>query len=258
MNKDSFLLYVNHRKFFEQLTLKQAGMLINGIFEYVEDGKVPKLDAVSKMAFISIKQNLDINAEKYKETVERRRIAGSKGGKQRAANLKNEANEANEANATFASKNVANQADNDNVNENDNENDNENENVLSLNVEKEKISDDEREILEKYVKKHKLANKNVRAYVNKIIRNGDHIAILNEEKARIRFENPTKEDIAEQIASITDRRSAARVLVKYYMRSSPPEEFNEIMEKYDLDTYDKMVEFSREIDRQESYTANRK
>ena len=112
MNKDSFLLYVNHRKFFEQLTLKQAGMLINGIFEYVEDGKVPKLDAVSKMAFISIKQNLDINAEKYKETVERRRIAGSKGGKQRAANLKNEAN------ATFASKNVANQADNDNVNVN--------------------------------------------------------------------------------------------------------------------------------------------
>ena len=271
MNKDSFLLYVNHSELIEQLTNEQAGELFKSIFKYVASGEIPELDPVAKMAFISVRQTLDKNAEKYMETIERRRIAGAKGGKQRAANLENEANEANQANAKFATnfqaneasakfaaKNVANQADNDNDIVNDIVNDNDNDNVLSLNVEKGKISDEERNIIENYVKRNKLANKNLRAYVNKIVQNGDHIAILNEEKARIKLKNPTKEDIEEEIASIKDRRSAARVLAKYYRRGSPPDEFEDIMKKYNLDTYDKMVEYSRELELKEGYTAKRK
>lgn len=50
---------------------------------------------------------------------------------------------------------------------------------------KEKITEKEREILNNYVKRNKLAKSSVRAYVNALIKNGDHIDILKEEKLRI-------------------------------------------------------------------------
>lgn len=49
----------------------------------------------------------------------------------------------------------------------------------------EKITEKEREILYNYVKRNKLAKSSVRAYVNALIKNGDHIDILKEEKLRI-------------------------------------------------------------------------
>lgn len=49
----------------------------------------------------------------------------------------------------------------------------------------EKITEKEREILNNYVKRNKLAKSSVRAYVNALIKNGDHIDILKEEKLRI-------------------------------------------------------------------------
>lgn len=50
---------------------------------------------------------------------------------------------------------------------------------------KNKISDDEREILKNYVKRNKLAKTNLRGYVKKIIDNGDYLDILKEEKERL-------------------------------------------------------------------------
>lgn len=61
-----------------------------------------------------------------------------------------------------------------------------NSNIYNISLSnKEKISEKEREILNNYVKRNKLAKSSVRAYVNALIKNGDHIDILKEEKLRI-------------------------------------------------------------------------
>ena len=51
------------------------------------------------------------------------------------------------------------------------------------------ITKEEREILTNYVKKHNLAKSSVRAYVNAIIKNGDYVDILENERKRL--ENKT-------------------------------------------------------------------
>lgn len=61
-----------------------------------------------------------------------------------------------------------------------------NSNIYNISLSnKEKITEKEREILNNYVKRNKLAKSSVRAYVNALIKNGDHIDILKEEKLRI-------------------------------------------------------------------------
>jgi hypothetical protein len=99
--KNAFLLYKNHAEIFEKLSDEQAGKLIKAIFEYERTGMTPELEPLLDMAFTPIKQTIDIDAEKYAQKVEKRREAGSKGGKQRVAN---------QANATFAKQTQANQA----------------------------------------------------------------------------------------------------------------------------------------------------
>jgi len=64
---------------------------------------------------------------------------------------------------------------------------------------KEKITKDEREILTNYVKRKKLAKSSVRAYVNAMIKNGDYIDILKEEKLRIENLEAQKKLQAEKI-----------------------------------------------------------
>ena len=238
--KKSFLLYTEHKELIEQLSSEQAGELFKGLFDYVLTGEVPDLDPLSKMAFISVRQDLDRNAVKYEEFVEKQRQNGLKGGRP-----KKEENPKNPSLFSETQKSLydnVNDNENDNVNVNVNVNDNDNDNVLS-HSEKGKITENEKEILEKYVIRKKLATKNVRAYINKIIQNGDHISILEKEKARLAPQCSIEEDIA----SVKDKRSAAKVLAKYYQRGSPPEEFSKIMKKYNLDTYDKMVEYSRAL-----------
>jgi len=237
--KESFLLYTEHKEIINELTDEQAGALFKKLFEYVSTGITPELCGMEKIAFISIRQDLDRNAEKYAHIVEQRKIAGKKGGQQRAIN---------QANAIFAAKNQANQADNVNVNDNDN--------VLSLNEEKnnldeeEKISDEEREILENYIKKNNLATKNIKAYASKIISNGDWKSIIETERKNGQLKKTKlsdKERIEMELASIHDKRSCARILANYYMRGSPPAEFDEVMEKYNLDTYSKMEQYAMEL-----------
>ena len=112
--KNAFLLYKNHAEIFEKLSDEQAGKLIKAIFEYERTGIMPKLEPLLDMAFTPIKQTIDIDAEKYAQKVEKRREAGSKGGKQRVAN---------QANASKSKQKQANQADNDNDNDKDNDKD---------------------------------------------------------------------------------------------------------------------------------------
>ena len=98
------------------------------------------------------------------------------------------------------------------------------------------------------MRKNKLANKNVRAYIRKIIKNGDHREIINSEREKSSPKPKPEVVIAEEISSITDKRSAAKVLCRYYASGgSPPPAFDEIAEKYDLDTYDKLYNYGREL-----------
>lgn len=73
---------------------------------------------------------------------------------------------------------------------------------------KEKISKDEREILTNYVKREKLAKSSVRAYVNAMIKNGDYIDILKEEKLRIEKLEAQKKLQAEKIPPEIEEKSS--------------------------------------------------
>lgn len=89
----------------------------------------------------------------------------------------------------------------------------ENEIKVNLSLNKNKISDEEREILNRYVTKHNLAQKSVVGYVNKLIENGDYIDILNEETAKLKKED--KANIDEDIKQVKDELSAIRFIAKY-------------------------------------------
>lgn len=65
------------------LTLQQKGKLLDAIFEYSEKNKETKLEPVVKMAFNFIKEDIDINQEKYEARVKRNRENGQKGGRPR-------------------------------------------------------------------------------------------------------------------------------------------------------------------------------
>jgi len=71
--KNSFLLYLKSKEVFDMLSNEQAGELIKAIFEYEETGIFTSVDPVIKIAFIPIKQYLDVNTEKYERTVEKNR-----------------------------------------------------------------------------------------------------------------------------------------------------------------------------------------
>ena len=123
--KTSVLFYTDWAKPLRSLPMEDVGQLFCAILEYTETGAVPRLDSpVAAMAWEFIRQRLDASIEKWDATREKRRQAGSRGGRQRAAHLEAEnqaeppadgpdsdgQTQANQANATFAKQTVANQA----------------------------------------------------------------------------------------------------------------------------------------------------
>ena len=127
--KKSFLLYISSFKQIRKLTQEQKGVLLDAIMNFQEGVPLPEMDPLVDMCFGFIADDMQRDAEKYEEIVEKRRESGRKGGLQKQANL---------ANATFArnegSTGVANLANlavnvdvNDDVNEDVNVDVNENE-----------------------------------------------------------------------------------------------------------------------------------
>lgn len=82
----------------------------DAIIDYVNNGNVPDAGTPVYLVFLFIKQQIDKDAERYEEVCEKRRNAGSKGGKQKVANV---------ANATKCYQMQTNVADNDNEYDND-------------------------------------------------------------------------------------------------------------------------------------------
>lgn len=110
--KKSFILYTDLYTSIKDLKLDEKGKMLDAIFNYAINKKEIKLTPILEMAFSFIKNQLDRDNEKWCEIREKRKQAGSKGGKMRVAN---------QANATFAKQikqDQANQAVNVNVNAN--------------------------------------------------------------------------------------------------------------------------------------------
>ena len=132
--KNSFILYNDYQRVFNELSDAQAGKLIKGIFEYVDSNKSPDgLNGKAMMAFMFISPQIDRDIEKYQTIVEIRREQGKKGGRPK----KEEDEENTDENQTkakkakgFSEKQMkAKKPDNDNVNVNETENEKEKENV---------------------------------------------------------------------------------------------------------------------------------
>ena len=118
---------------------------------------------------------------------------------------------------------------------------------LSSSIEKNsknEISDDEREILKKYLKKNNPNIKNIRAYLKKVIENGDYKDILKEEKAKLKKED--KSNIKDDIKKVRDERSAIQFLAKYGNQLSDVQlpEVEKIMKEYNFDSFDDVVKAS--------------
>ena len=114
-------MYCDYRKHFSLLSPVDRGHLIMAIFDYMGTGEEPELYGMAMMAFSFIREQLDRDTEKYRETCRRRAEAGRAGGLAKAANAKQ-----GQANGSNAKQGQANLADNDNVNDNENENVNDN------------------------------------------------------------------------------------------------------------------------------------
>ncbi len=83
--RKSFVLHIDSLDILDDLTNGQAGVLFKAIKAYQHEEDFP-LDSVVKIAFSPFKNQFVRDSSKYKETCERRAIAGSKGGKQKVAN----------------------------------------------------------------------------------------------------------------------------------------------------------------------------
>lgn len=119
MDKNSILLYLSDYEPVKDFSLEEKGMLFDAIFEYASTGSTNDLPPVVLLAFKFFRMHIDENNKKWNEIKTKRIEAGSKGGKQKIANAKQ--NVANLANAKDAKRSQANLAVNvnDNVNVND-------------------------------------------------------------------------------------------------------------------------------------------
>lgn len=115
--KNSLVIYYDILEQLEDFTDEQFGHLLRAVIKFDMTGQEPKFTGEMKVAFKCMKPILIKNKENYNEICEKRRIAGSKGGKQKVANAtKCYQNEQMQTSVA------------DNENDNDNDNDNERDN----------------------------------------------------------------------------------------------------------------------------------
>lgn len=82
---ESFLLLKDHEKYVRRLSLEDAGRLLLALFAYADRKEVPDFyqeDDSSRLSltYEIITDHMDVNEQRYSEIVEKRRIAGRKGG----------------------------------------------------------------------------------------------------------------------------------------------------------------------------------
>lgn len=118
--KKSFVMYTEYKEYFGLLSEVEQGQLLMAIFAYVDNGELPNFAGALQMAFTFIKNQIDKDAEKWADTIEKRKEAGKMGGAPKGNS--NASKQAKQANGCFDNQKQAKQAkqaDNVNVNVND-------------------------------------------------------------------------------------------------------------------------------------------
>ncbi len=77
--KDSFVIYTKYEEQISLLSDMQAGVLLRSLIKYQSGQDVPKMDAVTSMAFAFIKQQIDFDNQKYDDICKARSEAGKAG-----------------------------------------------------------------------------------------------------------------------------------------------------------------------------------
>ncbi len=90
LEKNSFLMYTDYDEHFDLLSDEEVGKLMRAIIKYEKTGEVPQLDGMMKMAFSFIKTQLDIDREKYVKKCNRNKENGTRGGRPKNREVKNE------------------------------------------------------------------------------------------------------------------------------------------------------------------------
>ena len=67
IRKRSFIFYYDYKDIFKKLNNKQAKELIIAMIEYDENNTTPKLDKLTDIAFLSIKQRMDKDKQLYED-----------------------------------------------------------------------------------------------------------------------------------------------------------------------------------------------
>ena len=114
--KDSLIIYNSIEEVIECLEPEQVKSLMLAMIAYNKGEEVPELDAVTNMAFIPLRQQIDRDTEKYNDKCEKRANAGRKGAdvtnSRRSAKFRNDENKtAKTANAEFDENKTAKTAD---------------------------------------------------------------------------------------------------------------------------------------------------
>ena len=129
--RNSFILYSSYEDILKELSKEEIGELLMAIFAYQRTGEKPELSKGANIAFLFIKNQLDIDAEKWAKEVENRSKAGKKGMEKRWGKKS-----ITEDNSVISDITKITEYDNENeiVNEYEKENDNDNEDVYENKV----------------------------------------------------------------------------------------------------------------------------
>ena len=126
--KDSFILYNSFYEPIKALKNEQLGKLLRAIFDYTINGEITQ-DNEIMVAFMFIKNQIDLDTKKWSEEKIKRSNAGKKGMQNRWNNKNNDVK-----NVITKNKSVINDITNITDNVNENENVNVNENVYNKNI----------------------------------------------------------------------------------------------------------------------------
>lgn len=118
MGKNSFVLGSSWAKRMLDVPDDDFAVIVKAVFRFAVNGEHEQVTGLQKALVEEMTDFLEENAVKYEEVCEKRRLAGSIGGKQKAANTKQTVANASKC-YNLLSKSKQNVADNDNDNDNE-------------------------------------------------------------------------------------------------------------------------------------------
>ena len=83
INKKSFVVYCDIQNIVESMTDSEAGLFFKAMLDYGNTGEARELPEKLVFLFMSTKNQMDRDSEKYRNICERNRLNGKKGGRPR-------------------------------------------------------------------------------------------------------------------------------------------------------------------------------